>query len=97
MRICVDLEEVIKIIEDNVVYSEVIDMGDGEYDGMYCCRDLDRDVISKLQLLPSVEVRKTGYWIDDIGMYRCSNCNHTEGKKRDFCEVCGSDMRGDTK
>ena len=92
---CVDLQEVIKIIEDNVVYSEVIDMGDGEYDGMYCCRDLHRDVISKLQLLPSVELRKTGHWIDMFGMYRCSNCNHMEARVRNFCEDCGADMRGE--
>lgn len=50
----VELEQVIKIIEDNIIYRDVIYLGDGEYDGLYCCNDLYDDVISKLQLLPSI-------------------------------------------
>ena len=30
-------------------------------------------------------------WIEDApGIYRCPNCGHTEGKKRNFCCDCGS-------
>lgn len=30
-------------------------------------------------------------WIEDApGLYRCPECDHTEGKKRNFCCACGS-------
>lgn len=30
-------------------------------------------------------------WIEDVpGIYRCPECGHTEGKKRNFCCDCGS-------
>lgn len=66
------------------------------------------DVISDIEDAPTADVveRKTGTWINDDGLYRCSSCNLLWAhwwasampperlyKEMKYCPYCGADMR----
>ena len=72
-----------------------------------CFEDLCKAVDIAIKVLSAQPERKRGKWVDDGGLYRCSNCNHLfselwwvsncpidrMNKIMRYCPNCGADMR----
>lgn len=43
---------------------------------------------------PTIEERKKGKWICEIGYSKCSICGNLSTADYNFCPSCGADMRG---
>lgn len=90
-------------MNDNLIVNAMDSVRDGDI------HRTKRAITRLLKSMPSAE-RKKGKWLDDCGLYRCSNCNHIfselwwvancpidrMNKIMRFCPQCGAKM-GDDK
>ena len=98
MNDLIDKQNTIKIIKDADVFVAYHEKDPIEEAVDRAIRATKRSVIYDIEILPSIEPRKKGKWIDIGSGQECSVCGEIQygyDNYRHFCANCGADIRGE--